>query len=128
MLGWGTSVMNEWVPFKVRLVPRGQSSKAERAIVALTGAIDMMNAPEVERVFSEAIDDGYVDLVADMAGVEFIDVVGLETLAGVANDVRDVGGNLMLRSPNELTRRICELIELDSILPVEEDQASVSGR
>ena len=123
--------MNEWVPFEARIVPRGQPSKAERAIVALTGAIDMMNAPEVERVFSAAIDDRYVDLVADMAGVEFIDVDGLETLAGVAHDVRDVGGNLMLRSPNELTRRICQLIELDTILPVEEDATEkpyVSGR
>ncbi len=45
-------------------------------------------------MFSQAINDGYVDLVADMADVEFIDVVGLETLAGVANEVRDVGGTL----------------------------------
>jgi anti-sigma B factor antagonist len=129
-VGVGAGVMNEWVPFEVRLVPRGQRWKTGRAIVALTGAIDMMTAPEVERVFAEAMNDGYVDLVADMAGVEFIDVVGLGTLAGVAGDVRDVGGNLMLRSPNELTRRICRLIELDAILPVEEeaeDRASVSG-
>jgi anti-anti-sigma factor len=126
MLGWGAGVMNERVPFEVRLVPKGP--QAQRAIVALTGAIDMMNAPEVERMFAKAVDDGYVDLVADMSGVEFIDVVGLETLAGVAHDVRHIGGNLMLRSPNELTRRVCQLIELGSILPVEEDRASVSGR
>ena len=122
--------MNEWVPFEVKLVPRGQHWKAKRAIVALTGAIDMMTAPEVERVLFEAIDDGYVDLVADMAGVEFIDVIGLETLAGVAKDVRAVGGNLKLRSPNDLTRRICALTDLDAILLVEEgdeDQAFMSG-
>ncbi len=47
MFGWGVGVMNEWVPFEVRLVPRGQRWRDERVIVALTGAIDMMTAPEV---------------------------------------------------------------------------------
>jgi anti-sigma B factor antagonist len=113
--------MNECVSFEVKVEQRAERSQTEQRIVALTGDIDMMTAPAMERVLFEAINDGCVHLVADMTGVEFIDVVGLKTLAGVASDVRAVGGNLMLRSPNDLTRRICQLIGLDPILPVEQD-------
>jgi anti-sigma B factor antagonist len=120
--------MNERVSFEVNVEQRAQGSKAERRIIALTGAIDMMTAPAMERVLFEAIDDGCVNLVADMAGVEFIDVVGLEALAGVASDVRAVGGHLSLRSPNDLTRRICRLIGLDPILPVEQDASEPALR
>ena len=115
--------MSECVSFEVKVEKRAQRSQAERRIVALTGDIDMMTAPAMERVLFEAINAGCVNLVADMTGVEFIDVVGLKTLAAVASDVRAVGGNLMLRSPNDLTRRICQLTGLGPILPVEPDTA-----
>jgi anti-sigma B factor antagonist len=113
--------MNKCVSSEVKVEARAQPSPAERRIVALTGDIDMMTAPAMERVLFEAMNDGCVTLVADMAGVEFIDVVGLTTLAAVAGEVRAVGGNLMLRSPSDLTRRICQLIGLDPLLPVERE-------
>jgi anti-sigma B factor antagonist len=113
--------MGECVSFEVKVEQRAQRSQAERRIVALKGDIDMMTAPAMERALFQAISDGCVNVVADMTGVEFIDVVGLKTLAAVASDVRAVGGKLMLRSPNDLTRRICQLIGLDPFLPVEQD-------
>jgi anti-anti-sigma factor len=80
--------------------------------LSLTGALDLAGAPVLDAILREAIADGCRDLHLDLAGVSFLDCVGLSVLVRAHSQLFELHGRLVLREPSWSVRRLVCLAEL----------------
>jgi anti-anti-sigma factor len=117
--------VREAVPssFRICLMPQhdGSDCLAKSAVVAVGGDVDLATSPEMHRVLSEALRSGTVDIVVDLQAVDFMDASGVGVLIEVASNARAGGGGVLLRSPSRRVRRVLDLLQLQDVLPLEED-------
>jgi anti-sigma B factor antagonist len=78
----------------------------------------MATSPQLRRALSEAIDGGSMDVVVDLAEVDFIDATGVGALVAAVNPAQTVGRRLTLRAPSHAVRRILEIVRLEPELPI----------
>jgi anti-anti-sigma factor len=76
--------------------------KKDIPIVALSGSIDALVAPDLARAIVDQIAEGHVYLVIDLTRVEFMSSAGLHTLLGAVRETRSHGGDLrvIIMDPN----------------------------
>ena len=98
----------------------GTPDQAARTVLCVSGEIDLLTSPRLAAAVACALEGGRADVVIDLARVEFIDVTGIRALHGAASQARDVGGNLVLRSPSRAVRRMLGVLDPDGALPVEQ--------
>jgi anti-sigma B factor antagonist len=101
-------------------------SGAIRSWVALTGELDLASAPQLQQVLDQLCRDGFREVVLDLAGLDFLSAIGLEVFVRADDQLRAVGGRLILNRPRPLARRILALTELDTVLTIQ--QATSPGR
>ena len=93
----------------------------EPVLVVLTGDIDLLvresTAAAMEQAAEEAIATG-ADVVVDLAGVDFMDSVGLACLAQLAGLLHDRPGTVVLRKPGP---QVVRILELAGFAPMIED-------
>jgi anti-sigma B factor antagonist len=88
-----------------------------RAIVSVSGDIDILTAPALRATFAEAIDRAETGVIADLSLVSFIDACGLGVLAGASGRARHLPAGLRLSGVPEHVHRLLRLTGLDSSLP-----------
>ena len=89
-------------------------------VLHLAGDLDLATAGQLRGHLRDLLDKGTVRrLVLDMAGLEFMDVTGLNVLVEAQRVVSDDGGTLALRSPRPMVLRMLKLLALDEVVPVE---------
>jgi anti-anti-sigma factor len=89
-------------------------------VLHLAGDLDLATAGQLRGQLREVLDKGSVRrLVLDMAGLEFMDVTGLNVLVDAQRVVSGDGGTLALRSPRPMVLRMLKLLALDEVVPVE---------
>lgn len=82
-------------------------------VVSVSGEIDMLTAPSLHEAIGELIDvQRDVDLVLDLAELEFIDASGLRVIDAASAQLGAVGRLLLLRSPPSMTVRILQITGL----------------
>ncbi len=102
-------------PLQVNVHPVGRHT-----LVNLSGELDVATAPTLRQHFVELASAGQVDIVVDLAQVDFLDDVGLGVLLGGAMRSRARGGTFSLVCS---TPRLLEILALSGL-----DQAvSVHG-
>jgi len=84
-------------------------------VVAVSGDLDMSNAPKLERVVAAAIAERPKRLVFDLGSLRFMDSAGIAVLLGATSKVDAV----RLRNPSPAVRRVIELTGLTDILTIE---------
>jgi anti-sigma B factor antagonist len=67
-----------------------------RAIVVLSGELDIAAVPAIRNAFADAIGRTRAGVIADLSGVSFIDASALGALVGAANRARHLPGGLNL--------------------------------
>ncbi len=96
-----------------------------QAVLGVVGQVDLVSAPELAAVLNAVIDLGHATVVLDLAGTDFMGAAGLEIIATTGSRLRSTGGQLTIRSPSALVRRmldvtgLTELISLEPTGPVE---------
>ena len=89
-------------------------------VLHLAGDLDLATAGQLRGQLREVLDKGAVRrLVLDMAGLEFMDVTGLNVVVDAQRVVSGDGGTLALRSPRPMVLRMLKLLALDEVVPVE---------
>jgi anti-sigma B factor antagonist len=81
-------------------------------IVVLSGEIDLLVREETAAAMTEAAENalaGCCDIVVDLAGVSFMDSVGLACLAQLSVLLRDRPNRIVLRAPGPAVVRVLEL-------------------
>ena len=89
-------------------------------VIHLAGDLDLATAGQLRGHLRDVLDKGAVRrLVLDLAGLEFMDVTGLNVLVDAQRVVSEDGGTLALRSPRPMVLRMLKLLALDEVVPVE---------
>lgn len=107
--------------------------KIERSLVAdtipvlrLSGELDLNSVPDVRRSIRGLIDEGLVNFIIDLSGLDFIDSSGLGVLVGGLARVREKQGEIKIACSNKRILRIFEmtrLTQLFEIYPTAEEAA-----
>jgi anti-sigma B factor antagonist len=84
----------------------------------VTGDLDCYTAPRLRAALLGLVDDGARQVVLDVGGTQFVDSTGLSVLVGGLKRFRDRGGNMVLRSPNDTTRRLFEVTGLSTVFEI----------
>jgi anti-sigma B factor antagonist len=89
------------------------------ALVAIAGEIDLSNAVEVRDALQTAVALGLPTTVVDLAGIDFIDSVGLGVLIGVRKRLLADGMALVLWRPSTVMTRTLGLTGLTGAFTIE---------
>ena len=90
----------------------------ESVIVVLNGDLDLATAPKLRQELADLADCDAIDLVIDLANLEFIDSSGISVLVEALEHMRSRGGTLVVRNPNPMARKIFEITGLTEYLSV----------
>jgi len=81
----------------------------------VTGEIDAATCRTVAAAFAEAPDGAGRPIELDLAGVTFVDSSGLHVLLELAERVAVAGGNVVIRNPAPVVRRLLAITNLESM-------------
>jgi anti-sigma B factor antagonist len=92
-------------------------------IVAVSGTVDTLTAPDLAKILVNQIAEGYVNLVVDLMGVTFMSSAGLRTLLGALKESRSNGGDMRIASTNPEIERVLKISGFYNIARVYSSQA-----
>ena len=81
----------------------------EVTIIAVSGSIDALAAPDLARAIVDQIAEGHVYLVIDLTAAEFMSSAGLQILFDAVKETRAQGGDL---------RVVTKDAEMDNLLKI----------
>lgn len=87
-------------------------------LMSLHGELDLAAVPSFRSATSEALRDGWTDMIIDLQQVEFIDSAGIGVLIGLRRRTMETDGSLRLRVSPEVLR-VLSLSNVDSLFAVE---------
>ena len=99
-----------------------QVSRAGTTVtVALCGELDLATASRLRSCLSPLVqqDPPPSRLVLDLRELTFLDASGISAMLQVQRALDRRGGELVLRSPSRLVRRVVKVLDLEQVLPVE---------
>ena len=96
-------------------------------VLRVNGEIDMATSPDLRQQIVEQIRQGNIELIVDLAGVDFIDSTGLGVLIGGLKRARSQGGNLRVSGVQGRIERLFELTGLGDVLVVVDIDDSDGG-
>ena len=93
---------------------------ARSVTLLLAGELDLGSADTL-RVCLSQLDEGYDELVVDLAALHFLDSTGLSLLVQTRHGLaeRERPGRLVVRNPQGHVRRVLEVSGVDQVLTVE---------
>lgn len=86
-------------------------------VVRLEGDVDLSVVPEIREALASAVDGGCLNVVLDLAKVDYIDSTALGLLVWVDHKLAPLGGRLILSGANKDVSRILELTGLIGLAP-----------
>jgi anti-sigma B factor antagonist len=93
-------------------------AKGDVTVVAIKGSLDALTAPELARFLSHQIEKGHVQLVADLAELDYTSSAGLRAILGAVKETRQQGGDLRLGGAQPEVGKLLKLSGFTSILKV----------
>ncbi len=92
-------------------------------VVSVSESVDALTAAELTKQISAQVEGGHVNLVVDLAGVEFMSSAGLRTLLGAVKESRSGGGDLRIVSTNPGVDKVLKMSGFHNIAKVFASQA-----
>jgi anti-anti-sigma factor len=90
----------------------------DRITVAVRGDVDVVAAPALRDALAEVIDRAPSTVRIDMAGVDFLDSVGISVLVASYNRAEEAGVGFELSSVPPSSRRVLEITRLTDVLTI----------
>ena len=91
-------------------------------LVEVSGRVDSSNAADLGTALNERINKGTLNVVVDLAKVDYMSSGGLRELVAGLKRVKKDGGDLRLSCPSDRVREVLQLAGLDSIFQIFDDQ------
>lgn len=102
------------------------SERAHVTLVEASGRIDSMNAHELGEALNREIEGGHVQLVLDLAGVDYMSSAGLREIVSALKKIRSTG-DLRLAQPSPRVQEVLEMAGLDTIFQIYPSQVEAVG-
>lgn len=90
----------------------------QRATVQVTGEVDLETSAALRTALLDLANDGAQLVTVDLAETDFIDSTGLHALVVAMKQLREHGGDLVLRSPSRNAARVLELSGLSTVVKI----------
>jgi anti-sigma B factor antagonist len=103
------------------------TQQAHVTVAAVSGSLDALTADQLSAAFSEQFGQGRVQIVADLAGVEYTSSAGVRVLLGTLKEARQRGGDLRLAGARDAVRRVLDFSGFTSIIKTYPDVASAAA-
>jgi len=87
-------------------------------VIEITGSVDALTAAELASTISKEIEEGHVNLVVDLTGLEFMSSAGLRTLLGAAKETSMNGGDRRIASSNPGIDKVLKMSGFHNIAKV----------
>ena len=98
------------------------SKDKKTTLIEVSGRIDSTNANELGGALMTEINAGNLQLVVDLASVDYMSSAGLREIVSALKKVRGKG-DLRLARPSERVLEVLEMAGLDTIFQIFPDQA-----
>lgn len=85
-------------------------------VLAPVGELDLASAPQVRQEGIRILAGGSRQVVLDLAGVDFMDSMGVAVLVGLRRRLTAAGGTVRVARAGPQPRRVLELTGLDQIV------------
>ena len=95
-----------------------ESRRGGILVVAPIGRIDSNTSPGFGRHMNAAIDRGDINIVVDMAGLDYISSTGLSVFLSSAKKIKIAGGSMALSGLNSRIRLVFEMSGFLRLFPV----------
>jgi anti-anti-sigma factor len=96
------------------------SAEGDVRIVALSGELDLEQAPFLSRALEELRANGAGDVIVDLSELTFMDSSGISALVGAARSASADSGSLIVVSPTPTVKRVFDIVKLSELVPIEE--------
>ncbi len=106
-----------------------ESRKEPGAIVlALSGRMDALTAPEYEKKLKQLIDEGQTGFVVDLAGLSYISSAGLRGILTIAKMLKVKGGWIRFANVTGTVREVFDISGFASLFQIHDSVASALQR
>ncbi|GIL12288.1 MAG: anti-sigma factor antagonist [Chloroflexi bacterium] len=95
-------------------------------LIEVSGRIDSMNAHEFGEVLLGEIDKGHIQIVLDLANVDYMSSAGLREIVSALKKVRG-SGDLRLAQPSPRVQEVLEMAGLDTIFQIYPTRVAAVG-
>jgi len=92
-------------------------------VVSVTGRVDAVTAPDLEKQLFALIDDGAARLIVDFGEMEYISSAGLRVILATAKKLKTVNGSICLAGLQGPVREVFEISGFFSIFKAYETVA-----
>lgn len=92
------------------------SSNGAVQVVAVSGSLDALTAPELADALSTQVRNGNSKLVADLTELEYTSSAGLRVLLNSVKEARSQGGDLRLAGVQPNVKKVLDLSGFMSIM------------
>jgi len=87
-------------------------------ILELKGRMDAVTSPMVREKIVSTVDQGEKMLLLDCSGLDYISSAGLRVLFEAAYKIQDLEGKIACYGVNSSVRKIFNLVDLNSEIPI----------
>jgi anti-sigma B factor antagonist len=87
-------------------------------LIEVSGRIDSMTANDFGTAMMAPVEQGDVNLVLDLSGVDFMSSAGLREIVNVLKKVKRTSGDLRVVAPTDRVQEVFNMAGLDSILAI----------
>ena len=102
------------MPLEIQILKNLDAKGAGAITAKLTGSLDTVTAPELERQLTPALAPSVKDLVFDLAQLKFISSAGLRVFSTARKQLKDRGGQVLFIN---MQPQIQEVFEIMRSLP-----------
>jgi anti-sigma B factor antagonist len=104
----------------------GQETINNVEVLSLEGRLDASSARDIKEKVGSLSRENRVNLVIDMAGVDFIDSSGLGSLISALRTVNKLGGDIKISALQDQVRAVFELTRLHHIFGIYDDSTAAA--
>lgn len=98
-----------------------------QAVVVAEGQVDLATAPKLAEALTGAHGTGVTQIVVDLAGVDFLDSIGVRVLVEAARQAAQREVSLSVRGAHGWVARVLEITGVDAYLDVEPTRSAAPG-
>ncbi|HEY5496916.1 MAG TPA: STAS domain-containing protein [Syntrophales bacterium] len=92
--------------------------EGQAVIIALTGRMDAVSAPQFDKTVDDFIAQGKTRLLIDFKSLEYISSAGLQSILALAKRLELINGTVHLSELNGAVKEVFEISGFSSIFPI----------
>jgi len=92
--------------------------EGQAVIIALTGRMDAVSAPQFDKTVDDFIDQGETQILIDFKSLEYISSAGLQSILAMAKRLEPINGAVILSDLNGAVKEVFEISGFSSIFPI----------